>query len=104
MEACFGSEERIKRVIDKHEEEEKAKADKKPIDNEEFKRKAIELLQSSDDENANTNNGGGSGEEDQDHFSEALWWHSNLKTKLRPWDLSATNHCGSNHIWQQQHI
>jgi hypothetical protein len=27
-----------------------------------------------------------------------------LKTKLRPWDLSVTSHCSSNHIWQQQHI
>jgi hypothetical protein len=37
---------------------------KKSIDNEEFKRKAIELLKDSDDEETNTNNGGGSGEED----------------------------------------
>jgi hypothetical protein len=64
MEAHFGNEERIKRIIDKHEEEEKMKADKKSIDNEEFKRKMIELLKGSGDEEANTNNGGGSGEED----------------------------------------
>jgi hypothetical protein len=63
MEACFRNEERIKRVTKKHEEEEKMKADKKSIDDEEFKRKAIELLKGSDDEDANTSNGGGSGEE-----------------------------------------
>jgi hypothetical protein len=40
------------------------KADKKSIDNEEFKRKMNELLKGSDDEETNTNNGGGSGEED----------------------------------------
>jgi hypothetical protein len=72
MEVQFRNEERIKRVTDKCEEEEKMKADKKPIDNEEFKRKAIELLKDSDDEEMNNNNGGGSGEEDWDHFSEAL--------------------------------
>jgi hypothetical protein len=84
MEACFGNEECIKRVIAKREEEEKMKTDKKSIGNEEFKRKMIELLKGSDDEETNTNNGGGSGEEDQDHFGEALWWHSSSKTKLRP--------------------
>jgi hypothetical protein len=64
MQAHFGNEERIKRVIAKHEEEEKMKADKKSIDNEEFKRKMNELLKGSDDEDTNTSNGGGSGEED----------------------------------------
>jgi hypothetical protein len=98
MEAHFGNEECIKRIIDKHEEEEQTKADKKFINNEEFKRKMIELLKGSDDEETNTNNGGGSGEEHWDHFGEVLQWHSNLKMKLRPWDLSVTNHCGSNHI------
>jgi hypothetical protein len=104
MEACFGNEERIKRVVDKDEEEEKMKANKKPIGNEELKRKAIELLQSSDDKDTNTNSGGGSGEEDWDRFGEVLQRHSSSKTKLRPWDLLVTNHCGSNHIRQQQHI
>jgi hypothetical protein len=98
MQACFGNEERIKRVIAKHEEEEKMKADEKPIDNEEFKRKMNELLKGSDDEGANTNNGGGHGEEDWDHFGEALQRHSSLKTKLRSWDLSVTNHCNSNRV------
>jgi hypothetical protein len=96
MEACFGNEECIKRVIDKHKEEEKMKADKKSIDNEEFKRKAIELLKGSDDEDTHTTIG--SGEEDWDNFGEALQQHSNSKTKLRPRDLLVTNHCGSNHI------
>jgi hypothetical protein len=73
MNACFRNKECIKRVKAKHEEEEKMKGDKESIDNEEFNRKAIELLQSSNDEETNTNNGGGSGEEGWDHFGEALW-------------------------------
>jgi hypothetical protein len=80
------------------------KADKKSIDNKEFKRKMSELLKGSEDEDTNTNNGGGSGEQHCDHFAEAVWWHSNLKTKLRSQDLPATNHCNSNRIWQQQRI
>jgi hypothetical protein len=62
------------------------------------------LLESSDDDETNTKNGGGSGEEDWDHFSGALQWHSNSKTMLRPQDLSATNHCSRNFIWQQRHV
>jgi hypothetical protein len=64
MQACFRNEERIKRVIAKHEEEEKVKADKKSIDSEELQKAMNELLKGSDDEGANTNNGGGHGEED----------------------------------------
>jgi hypothetical protein len=74
------------------------------IDNEEFNWKMFELLQSSDNEEMNTNNGGSSGDKDQDHFSEALQRHSNLKTTLHCQDLSVTNHCSRNHIQQQQHI
>jgi hypothetical protein len=81
-----------------------AKADKEPIDNEEFNRKMSELLRSSDGKEANTNCGGGSGEEDQDHFSEALQPHSNSKTTLRPQDLLVTHHCSRNHIQQQKRI
>jgi hypothetical protein len=79
MKAHLRNEERIKRVVDKHEEEEKVKADKKPTGNEELKRKAIELLKGSDDEDTNTNNGGGSGEEDWGLFGEALQRHSGSK-------------------------
>jgi hypothetical protein len=85
-------------------EEEKMKADKKPIDNEELQRAMNELLKGSDDEDTNTNNGGSSGEEDQDHFSEVLQRHSSSKMKLRSQDPLATNHCNSNRIWQQQRI
>jgi predicted ATPase len=104
MKAHFGNEQCTTQVVAKHEEEEKMKADKESIDNEEFNRKAFKLLQSSGNEEANTSNGGGSVEEDWDHFSEALQRHSNLKTTLHPWDLLATNHCSRNHIWQQQRI
>jgi hypothetical protein len=74
------------------------KAHKESIGDEELNRKTSELLQSSGDDETNTNNGGSSGEEDWDHFGEALWWHSNLKTTLHPQDLLVTHHCSRNHI------
>jgi hypothetical protein len=98
VEACFGNKERAKRAHGRREEEEKMKAGKEPIGNEEFNRKTLELLQSSDDEETNTNNGGSSGEEGQDHFSEALQRCSSFETALRPWDLLVANHCSRNHI------
>jgi hypothetical protein len=61
MEAHFGNEERIKRVVAKHEEEEKMKANKKSIGKEEFDKVVLELLESTDDDETNTKNSGGSG-------------------------------------------
>jgi hypothetical protein len=101
-EACFGNEERTNRAMAKRKEEEKMKANKKPIDKEEFDKEVSELLQTSDGGETNTKNGGSSGEKDQDHFGNTLQRHSNLQTTLCPWDLLATNRCSRNFIQQQQ--